>query len=88
MRGGAEKLSELGRCQCSLYNPVLDLTWERSQCECGRMVKVEERSYLGEVGGSGVIYFFSPSTSKFTHILVPWPDSSSLPSPQRAHYSL
>lgn len=85
MRGGAEKLSELERCECSLYNPVSDLTWERSHGEWGRMVKVEERSCLGEVGGSGVIFFFLFShTSKFTHMLVPWPDSSSLPSPQRS----
>lgn len=69
MGEGAEKLSELERCERSLYNPVSDLTWEHSHCEWGRMVKVEERSYLGKVGGSGVIFF--STASKFTHVGSP-----------------
>lgn len=71
MRGGAKKLSELERCECRLHNSVSDLTWTRSQWEWGKMLKVEKRSHLGEVRGSGVIYFFFPTTSKSTHILVP-----------------
>lgn len=33
MRGGGEKLSEVERCECSLYNPVSDLSWEYFQGE-------------------------------------------------------
>lgn len=58
MRGRAETLSELEGCKCSLYNPVSDLTWESSQWEGGMMEEVEEHSFLGEVGGSGVVCWF------------------------------
>lgn len=67
MRGGAKKLSELERCECHLHNAVSDLTWTRSQCEWGRMLKVQQRSHLGEVRGSGVIYFFPHNLQIYTH---------------------
>lgn len=44
MRGRAGTLSELERCECSLYNPVSDPTWESSQCEWEMMEEVEEHS--------------------------------------------
>lgn len=67
MRGGAKKLSELEKCECHLHNAVSDLTWTRSQCEWGRMLKVQQRSHLGEVRGSGVIYFFPHNLQIYTH---------------------